>query len=287
MCCPARSRGLVSAADGATPTSGAHKAVNHVLVDIDGTLMDAACTPFPRAVQALEALRRSGVGLRFVTNNSLIGAAGLARSLSKAGFVVEPSEIFGSLAAARSLVEREQLRPMLILGTDALEDFAGLPQDEPNAVVIGMAPEELHYRRLTEAMRVLLKEDSRLIAVNKSRYFLGSDGMLMGTGAFVAGLEFSTGKHATVVGKPSREFFHAAAQHAGGAGVDVGSCVMIGDDAIDDVQGATDAGLQAVLVRTGKYLDGDERRCRVLPQVATNFAEAAEALLPRIVRPVE
>ena len=47
----------------------------------------------------------------------------------------------------------------------------------------------------------------RLIAVNKSRYFQKKSELALGTGAFVAGLEFSSGKLAEVVGKPSKEFF--------------------------------------------------------------------------------
>ena len=47
----------------------------------------------------------------------------------------------------------------------------------------------------------------RLIAVNKSRYFQKNSELTLGTGAFVAGLEFSSGKTAEVVGKPSKEFF--------------------------------------------------------------------------------
>ena len=35
---------------------------------------------------------------------------------------------------------------------------------------------------------------------------------------------------------------------------------MVGDDVEADVQGALDAGLQACLVRTGKYRPGDEQR---------------------------
>ena len=45
---------------------------------------------------------------------------------------------------------------------------------------------------------------------------------------------------------------------------------MIGDDANDDVQGAMDAGMRAILVRTGKYRDGDEDRCRITTTTTTS-----------------
>merc|ERR1712039_215316 len=124
-------------------------------------------------------------------------------------------------------------------------------------------------------MRVLLAhEDSRLVAVNKGRYFQRPDGLAMQAGPFVAALEFATGRDAVVIGKPSRVFFDAAARDAAGeVSPDSRHCVMIGDDALDDVQGAMDAGMQAILVRTGKYRSGDEARCRTPPlAVVDNFA---------------
>jgi phospholysine phosphohistidine inorganic pyrophosphate phosphatase len=35
---------------------------------------------------------------------------------------------------------------------------------------------------------------------------------------------------------------------------------MVGDDVINDVQGAQEAGLTGILVKTGKYRPGDETR---------------------------
>ena len=54
----------------------------------------------------------------------------------------------------------------------------------------------------------IVMNGGRLIAVNKSRYFQKNSELALGTGAFVAGLEFSSGKTAEVVGKPSKEFFN-------------------------------------------------------------------------------
>ena len=38
------------------------------------------------------------------------------------------------------------------------------------------------------------------------------------------------------------------------------NCVMIGDDYNDDVIGSMNAGMKAVLVKTGKYQKGDENK---------------------------
>lgn len=61
--------------------------------------------------------------------------------------------MFTSLSAARQLVERRQLRPMLLLQQDALQDFEGIQQDNPNCVVIGLAPDCFNYEQMNKAFR--------------------------------------------------------------------------------------------------------------------------------------
>jgi ribonucleotide monophosphatase NagD (HAD superfamily) len=65
-----------------------------------------------------------------------------------------------------------------------------------------------------------------LIAINKGRYYQTNDGLSLGAGAFVATLEYATGKEAEVVGKPSKAFFMASIQ---GLGVQPEETLMIGD----------------------------------------------------------
>ena len=100
----------------------------------------------------------------------------------------------------------------------------------------------------------------------------------MDAGAFVRALEYASGTEALVLGKPARGFFEAAAASMGCALADV---AMVGDDAEADVAGALAAGAGlGVLVRTGKYRDGDERRFRPGPSaVAADLAAAVEWLL--------
>ncbi|CAE7388557.1 HDHD2 [Symbiodinium pilosum] len=162
-----------------------------------------------------------------------------------------------------------------------MEEFQDVTQHDPTAVVVGTAPEQMHYERLTEAMRVLqTNQDSHLIAVNKGRYFQRADGLALQAGPFVAALEYATGKTATVVGKPDWEFFHSAAEDASGTigsatELPLGNFVMIGDDVIDDVQGAMRAGMRAILVKTGKYRPGDENRCETSPLAVVDSLEHA------------
>jgi ribonucleotide monophosphatase NagD (HAD superfamily) len=72
--------------------------------------------------------------------------------------------------------------------------------------------------------------------------------------AFVAALEYATGRRALVLGKPARQFFDVAARLVRCPPAEI---VMIGDDITSDVRGAQEAGMQGVLVKTGKFRDAD------------------------------
>jgi ribonucleotide monophosphatase NagD (HAD superfamily) len=67
-------------------------------------------------------------------------------------------------------------------------------------------------------------------------------------------LEHATGRKALVLGKPAGEFFQAAADRLGVPNREV---LMLGDDIETDIAGAQSAGMQAALVRTGKFRELD------------------------------
>ncbi len=66
----------------------------------------------------------------------------------------------------------------------------------------------------------------------------------------ITALESASGKTAKIIGKPSKGFYHLA---CASMDAEPSECVMIGDDIESDIAGAQAAGLQAILVRTGKF----------------------------------
>ncbi|MEL0027467.1 MAG: HAD hydrolase-like protein, partial [Perlucidibaca sp.] len=63
-------------------------------------------------------------------------------------------------------------------------------------------------------------------------------------------------------------------------GVVTADAAMIGDDVEADVAGAVAAGLQGILVRTGKYRRGDEDRLPVGARCADDVMAALGLLSP-------
>ncbi|XP_061590368.1 haloacid dehalogenase-like hydrolase domain-containing protein 2 [Cololabis saira] len=254
------------------------RALKAVLIDLSGTL-HIEDTAVPGAQDALNRLRQASVAIKFVTNTTKECKRNLLERLKRLNFDLTEKELFTSLSAARSLLEQKQLRPMLLVEDSALEDFTGVVTSEPNAVVIGLAPNHFSYQTLNRAFRMIL-EGAPIIAIHKARYYKRKDGLALGPGPFVAGLEYATDCKATVVGKPEKTFF---AQALSDLGCSPSDAVMIGDDARDDVCGAQNAGMLGILVRTGKYREGDENKIDPPPHLTCNsFTDAVDHILQNL-----
>lgn len=96
--------------------------------------------------------------MKFVTNTTKESKRILHKRLTELGFEVNVNDIVSSLGAAQKIIEKQKLKPMLLLSPEAMEDFEHLqcPQNEsPNVVVIGLAPTEFNYERLNEAFRYI------------------------------------------------------------------------------------------------------------------------------------
>ena len=99
--------------------------------------------------------------------------------------------------------------------------------------------------------------------MHRNPWWLTPKGPTLDAGAAVVGLEFATGRKATVLGKPSPEVFRLALE---GLRADLGrrvparSVAMVGDDPVADVRAAQRAGLRGILVLTGKTSAADGSR---------------------------
>lgn len=251
------------------------------LVDLDGTVYTED-GPIPGAGAAIAALRRRGVPFRFVTNTTRKSRRALLERLADCDIAAAPDEIFTAVIAGVDLLRRLGVRTVApFLPEEVLEDLgdfqlrggvAGRAAGPwPDAVVVGDLGARWDHALLNEAFRYVM-DGAALVALQRGRYWLGAEGLELDAGAYVAALEYATGRAAAVCGKPNPEFFHAAVASLG-LTTDRPPVVMVGDDLWFDVGGAQRAGLAGWLVRTGKFRAdalraGDVRPDRVLDSLA-------------------
>ncbi len=246
-----------------------------VFIDLSGTL-HVGRQPLPGAIEAVARLRREGFRVRFVSNTSSKGRRRLLAVLQEIGFDIAYDELFTAPLVVHRYLQRHKLKPYLLVHPDLMEEFADLPQQDPDAVVVGCALDHFTYANLNRAFQ-LLNRGARLIATGRTACFEGRDGLQLDAGPFVAALEYAAGIEALVLGKPSPGFFEAAGEEFSCPGDRI---TMIGDDAASDVGGAMEAGMRGILVQTGKYRAGDEAKIgRPGAIVVPDMAAAVDRIL--------
>lgn len=225
--------------------------VRALLLDLDGVLY-VEDEPIAGAVEAVDRLRGAGLALRFVTNTTAHSRDRTLHKLSRLSFVVEPEELVTPASlAVRRCHERDYRRVALVMNDEVKGDFAELEAagGPVDAVIIGDLGSAFGYDVLNRAFRQVM-EGAELIALQKNRYWLRSDGLSLDVGPFVAAIEYATRREAYVVGKPAPAFFAAVLADLD---VEPAAAAMVGDDVETDVGGALGAGLAGILVQTGKY----------------------------------
>lgn len=224
-----------------------------ILLDVEGVLYIQG-DPIAGASEAVTRLRQRVDGIRMVTNTSSISRKEVIDRVRKAGFEFADEEVLTpaamavrycrskgfsrvNLMVARSL--REDLEEIDVVGTDQKAD----------AIVLGDLGPMFSSETLSHAFRQMMA-GAELITLQHNRYWKREDGLVLDVGAFSAALEYAAERDAVVVGKPSVDFYRMALADLG---ADPAKTIMVGDDIEGDIGGAQNAGIAAVLVRTGKY----------------------------------
>ena len=210
----------------------------------------------PNALQSIDLLHKLDIPHRFITNTTRRTREDLLSSLSKKGLKIPKQQLFTAPLAARRYIIEHDLNPFFLIHQNLYPEFSGFTAKDYNAVLLGDAGTGFTYENLNTAFRILLG-GAKFIAMGDNRYFKEEDGFSLDAGPFVHALEYACKTNATVIGKPSKEFFLNAIKDFECSPDQV---VMIGDDVEADVNGATAASLRAILVQTGKYRKNDEHR---------------------------
>lgn len=252
-----------------------------VLIDINGTLIWNN-KPLPGTIEAVTMLRRSKLRLRFVTNSATESCQSIYNRLKGMGFKIYLEEIYSSISSVKEMIAIQNLKPMLLLPAETIQDMGAVSyeeSDKPNAVIIGNKPSMFQYDKINEAFHCLIK-GATLFGLFSNKYSVMDNELTLGSGCYLTGLEYSAGCKAELLGKPNTRFFLSAL-----GTINPKRAIMIGDDAEDDIIGALNAGMQAYLVRTGKYKKNDEFKIALSPtKMFDNFVEAATSIFNEMMK---
>lgn len=222
------------------------------LIDMDGVIYRGS-EPIPGAVEFINSLRVNGFPFLFLTNNSQRTSRDVCFKLRRLGFDVNEEDVFTcGTATARYLASKKPHGSAYVIGEGGLLSELhkvgySIVDDHPDYVVIGEG-RTIMLESVDKAINLILG-GAKLIATNLDPNCpVGNGKYRAGCGAFVAMLEFATGKQAFSVGKPSPIMMRMARKELGLA---TNETIMIGDTMSTDILGADAMGFTTVLTLSG------------------------------------
>lgn len=234
------------------------------VLDLDGVIW-LGDTPIEGSAEACARLHGAGVAPVFVTNMSRLTVSEQEAKLARHGIDATGRVVTSALAVA-SLCEPGE-RCLLVGGRGIREALAArdveVVDDGPvDVVVVGMEPAAFEYELLKRAA-LAIRAGARFLATNTDPTYPTTEGLVPGSGAFVAALEVASGASSTVAGKPHPPIAALVVDMLGPSGV------VVGDRADTDGEFASSLGYDFGLVLSG----------------ATDEQGAASEPLPRWVAP--
>lgn len=237
-----------------------------LLCDLDGVVYAGP----DAVVDAIESLNRAaGLGLKigFVTNNASRPTQVVADQLNGLGLDVSADQVFGSAAAAASLVADDvasrsgdfvtRAPRAMVVGSESLRNelrgvgvevvrtaMSHTPETKPDYVVQGFDP-TLGWTDLAAAA-FAIEAGAIWVATNTDTTIPRAEGIAPGNGSLVAAVRSAVSVEPLVAGKPQPTLMRFAAQQLG-----LHAPLVIGDRLDTDVAGGVSAGFSTALVLTG------------------------------------
>lgn len=223
-----------------------------ILFDLDGVIYQGE-TLVDGAKSTIRILEGAGIPYCFITNSTRRTKSSLVVHIEQMGLKTETNKVFAAPHAAIEYCKMKNFKRMLLIVPDPemKKDFCSfeLVDKNPEVIVLGDMGSQFSFELLNRIF-IYLMDGCQIVAMHKNRYWIDSSGPRMDLGAFVSALEYASGRKVIITGKPNRKFFHLAVRYLG---CHPSVVYMIGDDIEADICGAKNAGINAILVKTGKF----------------------------------
>jgi HAD superfamily hydrolase (TIGR01450 family) len=236
-------------------------AIGGVLFDIDGVLV-TSWQPIEGAAETLRTLADHQIARTYLTNTTTRTRKQIAELLTEAGMDVSADEVVTAAVLTADYVRDRYPDARCFLVNRGLigEDMPGIDlvysgdvldsePETPDVILLGGAGPEYDHVTLSRVYDWMC-QGVPVVAMHRSTSWNTTEGLRIDTGIYLLGMEETSGRKATAVGKPAPEGFLASAARLG---VEPEEMYMVGDDLNNDVLAAQVVGMAGVLVRTGKF----------------------------------
>ncbi|MFX1572897.1 MAG: HAD-IIA family hydrolase [Promethearchaeota archaeon] len=254
--------------------------IKGILADIDGTLYFKG-VPISGAIETISKLRELGIKFLFFTNTDSKTPKTILHLMRDYGFTITEEEIFTPIIALKEFLSKNKdKRSFLVTTIEVEKEFQEFPLVEgseiPDYVILGDFHDNWDVNRLNQAFKYVMK-GAKLLGTQGNKFYLDHNGEpVIDTGSFVQMIANAANVTPKIFGKPSKEYFLQALNKLN---LNRDDTIVIGDDIESDIQGAINAGIQGILVRTGKGKLFELKESKIKPnKIINSFSSILELI---------
>ena len=260
------------------------KLPKYLLLDVDGTIWKCG-KPLPGIPEAIAAIKKLGVKVKILTNNTTFCRKDFANKLVNCGIKdIKEDDVFSSGYGCALMMKKSGIKSAFAVGFAGLKEEARLQgitvhdlkssEKYPVVDAILMAnSRSFTFETLTRICTIFHKSPGcKLFGANPDMTNICAGNTILGGGAIVATAEAMFGQKACNVGKPSNEMMEVLLDHLKAKPEEM---MIVGDRLPTDIEFGVTHGMKAVFVLTGvdKKANLDEipenlRPTYVLPSLA-------------------
>ena len=244
-----------------------------VLLDLDGTI-HLGGTPIPGAVDFIQRCHENGVKTIFLSNNSSKSVNEYVMKLNSMGIDARADDVLLSTHDCIQWLKKKNWRKIYCLGTKGMkhmmvENGIECLEEDVDCVVLGYDT-ELTYEKLSKATS-LIHQNIPLVATHPDIVCPSPDGGLPDVGAILKMIELTTGVQPTIItGKPRPEMILGRLNIEG---VEPSKVAMIGDRLYTDIEMASRAGVNGILVLSGEAKFEDLEGSEIIPSLIVDSVD--------------
>lgn len=218
------------------------------LIDFDGVLK-VDNKPAENIEQFITFLNDRNIPAIILSNSTRMRGDTINNFFAENGIENSPIAIT-PVDIALSIVEAKYSRVKIYCVEEVNRIFSNYDNHNPEAVIIGDLGGAWTFEIMNEIFSHV-RNGAEIIALQKNKFWKSESGELqLDAGAFISAIEFAKDKKATLIGKPSNNFFKTALKQIGFSLRD--RFIMIGDDIYTDIAPAQSLGGKGILIYTGK-----------------------------------
>lgn len=239
------------------------------IIDIDGTLLNST-NPQQGAVEFMANLNKANIDYLLMTN-SIKNPTEQVERLKTAGITVSVENILTPIVAINKYLKDKKINCVKIIGTEAEIKQINAKSVHENYELVILLDFEKGNTSYNDLQKLLedIHNGIEVITASASLYYLKNGVKTIDTGSFVKILEEISLVTIQNFGKPSKMYFDIAANILN---TEPDNICAVGDDWSTDIKGANDFGTKSILIKSGKYKNGDEINCN-LYQVLNSLSE--------------